>query len=78
MWYHCDALGWGNWVVNGALLIGTLAVFAVVLTWVGSQLRRRSPTRTERADPLEITRSRLATGEITIEEFEAIRDRLSG
>jgi putative membrane protein len=67
-------------VVLGVLLfLGLLILLGLVIVWVVRQ-SRRGGTGTEppvaEENPLEVARRRLAAGEITIEEFETIRDRL--
>jgi uncharacterized membrane protein len=67
-------------VVLGLLLFfGLLILLGLVIVWVVRQSRREGPgtgPSVAEEDPLEMARRRLATGEITVEEFEAIRDRL--
>jgi uncharacterized membrane protein len=68
----CHGLfGWGGWTGLGGSWLGLIlntVLFASVLTLLG--------LAGVGADPLEIARRRLAAGEITIPEFEEIRDRL--
>ena len=84
MWHWHGGMGWGGMgvvaVVLGLLLFfGLLILLGLVIVWVVRQSRREGtgtgPSVAEE-DPLEMARRRLATGEITVEEFEAIRDRL--
>jgi putative membrane protein len=80
MWFRCDGLGWGGWaggIVGWAIFVGTLILVGIGVVWLARQLRRAPLATHERADPLEIARRRLAAGEITIDEFEAIRGRLA-
>jgi uncharacterized membrane protein len=83
----CHGLfGWGGWTGLGGSWLGLIlntVLFASVLTllglagvWLIRQFRHAAPTGTPGTDPLEIARRRLAAGEITIPEFEEIRDRL--
>jgi uncharacterized membrane protein len=60
---------------------GVLAVMGLAAVWLIRQVGRgETATGAPRpaGEPLEIARRRLAAGEITIEEFEEIRDRLRG
>jgi uncharacterized membrane protein len=65
-------------IVNAVVLIGGLALLGLAIVWLVRQINRRpaSAVPMASADPLEIARRRLASGEITIAEFEEIRDRL--
>jgi uncharacterized membrane protein len=78
-------LGWGGWmgigsgwiglILNVALFAGVLVLLGLAGVWFARQFRRATPAETA-PDPLEIARQRLAAGEITVPEFEDIRDRL--
>ena len=85
----CGSFGWGGW--SGMGLIGPilgLVLFAAVLgilglgtVWVIRQAGRSQTAQGSLdpvGEPLEIAKRRLATGDITTEEFEEIRDRLQG
>ncbi len=63
---------WGR--CGGSGLLGSL----LLLGGAGWLLHRSGnlPTLGGGTDPLEIARRRLAAGEITVEEFEEIRERL--
>jgi uncharacterized membrane protein len=79
--------GWGAWgsgwgilgilglVLNLLLFLGLLALLGLGIAWLVRQMGRR-PAAPGGPDPLEIARQRLAAGEITLAEFEEIRDRL--
>lgn len=80
MWFHCDGLGWGGWlggVLNWVVALGGLAIVGTGAAWLVRQLRGSSVNVKSRTDPLEIAGRRLAAGEITIEDYEAIRERLA-
>ncbi len=74
---------WGGWgsmsgiglILNLVLFAGVLAVLGLGSTWLLRQIRRPAAVQAE-GGLLEIVRRRLAAGEITIAEFEEIRDRL--
>jgi uncharacterized membrane protein len=70
--------GWIGMILSVALFAGVLALLALAVVWFAQQSRRTMPTsETARdPDPLEIARRRLAAGEITVPEFEEIRNRL--
>jgi len=87
MGWCCSGLGWGGWggwsgigliglVLNLVLFVGVLAVLGGGTVWLVRRLGRGTPAPEARADPLEIARRRLAAGEITLAEYEEIRERL--
>lgn len=86
MGFCCNSFGWGGWmgwegtwgglILNLVFFVGVLAVLGVGTVWLVRQLGRRPPAPAAAVDPFEIARRRLATGEITVAEFEEIRDRL--
>jgi uncharacterized membrane protein len=58
---------------------GVLGVLGIAAVWLVRQAGRgQTEMRSSHlgAEPLEIARRRLAAGEITIAEFEELRDRL--
>ena len=67
---------WGGLILSGLFLVGGLILFGLGIAWLVRQLRRQPTTLGVAGDPLEIVQRRLAAGEITIHEFEEIRDRL--
>jgi putative membrane protein len=83
MWRWCDSFGWsthwdgggGGWVMS---LIG-LAVLAAILWAVfhgGDRFRdtgHRQGARADRDDALRILKRRLAEGDISLEEYERLR-----
>jgi uncharacterized membrane protein len=74
-----NGFGWGGMGAVGPILlvffISVLVVLGLGTTWLVRQFRQPTVSRTESA-PLEIARRRLAAGEITVAEFEEIRNRL--
>lgn len=87
MGFCCNGFGWGGWgtwgglgivglLLNLVLFGGVLAVLGLGSAWLVRNLSRRPTAPEVGVDPLEIGRRRLAAGEITIAEFEEIRDRL--
>jgi uncharacterized membrane protein len=85
MGFCCDGFGWGGWmgmgggwislILNVVMFAGVLALLALAVVWFARQFRRTTPAETA-PDPLEIARRRLAAGEITVPEFEEIRNQL--
>jgi len=73
-------MGWGGgWIgllLNVALFAGVLVLLGLAAVWIARQVRRTTATTDLASDALEIARRRLAAGEITIAEFEDVRDRL--
>lgn len=84
MGFCCNGFGWGAWgslgivgpILSLVFFVGVLAVLGLGAAWLVRQLARRSAIPEAGEDPLEIARRRLAAGEITIAEFEEMRDRL--
>ena len=72
---------WGGLGILGPILnlmffAGLLGVLGLGTAWLVRQLSRRPMAPIERVDPLGIARRRLVTGDISLSEFEKIRDRL--
>lgn len=87
MGWCCSGLGWGGWgawgglgliglILNLVLFVGVLVVLGGGTVWLVRQLSRGASARGAGMDPLEVARRRLAAGEITLAEFEEIKDRL--
>lgn len=78
MWHMGD--GWGWWMLLGTVM---MVGFGAAVVWAVAALSRRPPNRGEqqdtRAEPraLEILERRYASGELSHEEFEAMRQRLT-
>lgn len=68
--------GWIGLILNVALFAGVLVLLGLAVVWLARQFKRTTPTAEVTSAPLEIARRRLAAGEITVPEFEEIRDRL--
>ena len=68
--------GWIGLILNVALFAGILILMGLAAAWLIRQFRRTTLAPEKTANPLEIVRRRLAAGEITVAEFEEIRDRL--
>ena len=62
-------MNWGSGV--GWLLV------ALIITALVVHILDRWPTRQARVDPLEHLEHRLAAGEVSLEEYQRIRDALS-
>jgi uncharacterized membrane protein len=87
MGFFCHGLGlgmrWGHWgggmlgwivplLFWGVLLLGLV----IAIYWLARYLRRASPSTASAQTPLDAARQRLALGEITVEQFDEIRERL--
>lgn len=55
-----------------------IAILAYALGWIPSRGASRHGTSTDAEDPVEILRKRYARGEIGREEFERVRQDLTG
>ena len=77
MWHMGD--GWGWWMVFG--WIWMVAFWALIIWAIMSLTRRPTDRRFERSTteltPLEILEQRYARGELTDEQFDAMRRRLT-
>jgi len=72
--FGCNFYGfahWGGWF-SGVLFLG--AVLLVV--WLILRTRNNRPVNTDRSDSLEILKMRLAKGEISLEEFNTLKEVL--
>jgi len=83
----CGGFGWGGWgtwgglgtvglILNLVFIVGVLTVLGLGITRLVRQLNRPPMSPQTAVDPLEIAQRRLAAGEITVAEFEEIRNRL--
>ena len=76
MWYMHGA-GWGWWIL---MSVGMIAFWAAVIYLVVWLIRGAAPWRpqepSEPAAPLEILQRRLASGELTVAEYEDLRRAL--
>lgn len=63
------AFGWGGWQIE---LVCMVLVVGLVL-YVAHRLMHRKKYDSDRRDSLEILKQRLASGEISLEEYEKIR-----
>ncbi len=76
MWGYHDGMGWWMVFAGGGMLAFWVVVVGVV-TWV---IRRSGysnrPDRDGDVSPVRIARRRLASGEITLEQFEELRKAL--
>lgn len=84
-WHTDDLYKSGGGIVEAILnlvfFLNLLSLLGLTLILVIQGLDRggdRSPYVSAETDPLELARLRLATGEITEQEFEGIREGLQG
>lgn len=70
--YFGHAFGWGGWWME----IGLLILVAALVVYVAIGLINRKKCNFDRRDSLEILKRRLASGEITLEEYEKIKSVL--
>ena len=84
MGYCWNGLSWGGWgglgitglILNLVFFAGVLAMVGLGVTWLVRQFIRQPVALQAEGSAPEIARRRLAAGEITIAEFEEIRNRL--
>jgi putative membrane protein len=81
MWGHMQGWGWGSWWVMGLFCLLVTAAVVVLIIWaIGAAGRGRSkggPPVPKSETPLDILKRRYANGELTDEEYEEKRRRLS-
>lgn len=82
--FMCDMMDWnsGGWFWMGIMMVGGLIIFAVViyLLFKGVSSPGSGGTTTlspGKETPLDIAKRRYASGEITREEFERIKQDLA-
>jgi len=68
--------GIAGFILNLMFLLSTLIVLGLGIIWLIRLVGRRPTLVYGKEDTLEIARRRLAAGEITIAEFEEIRNHL--
>lgn len=78
-WQHGGPLGCGGGILIWLLILlaffGFMALLVGGIVWATRSAGRR-PSEPQAGDALDVARRRLAAGEISIEEFEEIRQRL--
>ena len=77
-WHMGNGAGW--WMVFGSVM---MVIFWIVIIWAVTAVVRRPPEhggreRTNESTALEILERRYANGELTHEEFESMKRRLTG
>jgi putative membrane protein len=74
--------GWGWWVLVSLGMIAFWVTIVYLVVWLLRSAPPRSsqePSQRPAGDPaLELLRRRLAAGEISIREYEEIREKLDG
>ena len=70
--------GWDGLILGLAVIAAALVVVGLVAAWAVRKARRGDVASGAAGDALEIARRRLASGEITAEEYEQIRRVLRG
>ena len=88
MGFGCNGLGWGRamgwgggWLgmLVGLVVLGaTVALIVAAVVWALRRARGGTTSTDTAGLPLEIARRRLASGEISVEEYEQIRQALRG
>ena len=79
MWHMGD--GWGWWMLSGTVM---MAGFWIAIIWVFAAITRHPPDpgggRSTRSEPtaLDILERRFASGELSEDEFVAMKRKLTG
>jgi putative membrane protein len=78
MFYMHD-IGWGGWLLMslGMVAFWGFIIWAIVALVRGGSSKPQQPEQ-ETEQPLDILQRRLARGEISVEEYEELRDALIG
>jgi putative membrane protein len=80
--YYMHDIGWGGWLLMslGMVAFWGLVIWAIVALVRGGSSKPQQPGReADQSDqPLDILQRRLARGEISVEEYEELRDALIG
>lgn len=73
MWAFQDSMGW--WMVFGGMMsMAFLAAFVGLVVWAIAKFNQGSASKGgEKETPIRIAESRLARGDITVEQFDEIR-----
>ena len=74
--FYMHGIGWGWWLV---MSVGMIAFWALVIYGIGWLVRGGSltePREALRESPEAILRRRLAQGEISVEEYDRLRDAI--
>lgn len=77
MW-NCNFGPWagGGWMVGHSLTSLVLLVILGLIVWSLFRTRRTDCSRSDREDSLEILKTRLAKGELSIEEYQKLKSML--
>jgi uncharacterized membrane protein len=76
MWYWGSGYGWGMAMFGFLMMLLFWGGIALGIVYLVRSLGRSQPTQSDRA--MDTLRQRLATGEITSEEFERLTKVLQG
>jgi putative membrane protein len=74
-WHHMD-FDDGGWFLMAALMLAFWALVVVGIVWLVRELSGSRHPRSD--DPQQILERRLASGEITVQEYEERREHLRG
>ncbi len=66
----------GGWVFTALWTLIILAILAAAIVWIVSALRDRAVSSTSADSPREILDRRLASGEVTLEQYREMRAAL--
>lgn len=64
---------WGGWFTGAMFLLA-----GFLLTGLALRLGKKKPLNTDRIDSMEILKTRLAKGDITLDEYAALKSALLG
>lgn len=76
MWYWGSGYGWGMWLFGALMMLVFWGGLFGLILYIANRFGRATPASPDSA--LEALKRRLASGEITTEEFEQVRKVLQG
>jgi putative membrane protein len=76
--FYAHNIGWAGWLLMsiGMVAFWALVIWAIVVLVRGTA--QPQPPRVDAKRPLDVLQSRLARGEISVDEYERLRDALIG
>ncbi len=78
MMYWGDHMSSGGWIFTVLWTVIMLAILAAAVVWIVSALRSRDTVGPSGGLSREILDRRLASGELTIEQYKQLRDAIGG
>ena len=77
MW-HMNGVGWGWWLLMSVVMVAFWALVIYGVYWFARNPRSPSSGEDERETPDDVLKRRLAAGEITVDEYDRLREAITG